>query len=301
MTRTLITGAAGFTGRYVTELLASRHHEVHGIVHEPPDRPIKDIHAVHFGDLADRAKMAAIVDRVRPDHVVHLAAIAFVAHGDVAEMYRTNIVGTRQLLDALADLPTAPSSIVLASSANVYGNGNGQGGVLDEDRPLAPANDYGVTKLAMEYVARLYRDRLPLIVVRPFNYSGRDQSSDFLIAKIVDHARRRAPLIELGNLDVARDFSDVRTVAEVYARLLDCPAAIGNTYNVSSGRSVSLREVIDRVQKISGHVMEVRINPAFVRDSEVRSLAGSSARLDAVVGPLDRIPLDQTLRWMLDA
>jgi nucleoside-diphosphate-sugar epimerase len=167
--------------------------------------------------------------------------------------------------------------------------------------PLAPVNDYGVTKVAAEYVAQIYASRLPLIVVRPFNYTGRGQSEHFLIPKIIAHARRRAPVIELGNLDVARDFSDVRSIVDSYARLLGAEDAIGGTFNICSGRGVSLGELLDMVSALTGHRMEVRVNPAFMRSDEVKNLAGSAARLEAVIGKLVDIPLTETLRWMLDS
>ena len=298
MTRTLITGAAGFTGRYLTSLLAGRGHEVHGVVHHAPDDAIADASAVHVADLADHSAISRVVDDVRPEHVVHLAAIAFVGHGDIEEMYRANVVGTRQLLDALTGLAAAPTSVVLASSANVYGNA--REGVLDETMPPAPANDYGVSKVAAEYVGHIYAARLPLITVRPFNYTGRGQADNFLIPKIIAHARQRAPVIELGNLDVARDFSDVRAVVDCYARLLDAPRAIGETFNICSGRAVSLGEILEMVSDISGHRFEVRVNPALVRANEVRCLSGSAAKLEGVIGESPRIPLQETLAWMLE-
>jgi GDP-6-deoxy-D-talose 4-dehydrogenase len=299
MTRTLVTGAAGFTGRYLTSLLAGRDHEVHGLVHHAPDAPIVDSSAMHVADLADHRAVADVVAKVRPDHVVHLAAITFVGHDDIEEMYRANVVGTRHLLEALSRLDATPTSVLLASSANIYGNA--RGGVLDETMRPAPANDYGVSKVAAEYVAQLYASKLPLTIVRPFNYTGRHQSETFLIPKIVAHARRRAPVIELGNLDVARDFSDVRSVVEAYARLLETPQAAGETFNICSGRAVSLREIIDMVSAISGHQFDVRTNPALVRANEVRILLGSANKLESVIGDLRRIPLEETLQWMLDA
>ena len=235
---------------------------------------------------------------VQPDHVVHLAAIAFVAHGDVGEMYRTNILGTRELLAALARLPSVPRSTLLVSSANIYGNARKE--VIDESTAAAPINDYGVTKVATELLAKLYADRLALITVRPFNYVGRGQSTNFVIPKIIAHVRGGAQEIELGNLDVARDFSDVRTVVRVYARLLETPAAIGTTVNVCSGQSTSLGEVLDMVRRLSGHDFKVRVNPALVRADEVKKLCGTAARLEAMIGPLGMPPLEETLRWMLE-
>lgn len=298
MTRTLVTGAAGFTGRYVVGALADLGHEVHGIVHGP-DGPVPGVTQLHEADIADLPALARVVESVQPDHVVHLAAIAFVAHDDVEQIYRTNVVGTRQLLEALSRASRCPSSVLLASSANIYGNA--RGGQLAETVPAAPANDYAVSKVAAEHIARIYSSRLPIVVTRPFNYTGVGQSQSFLLPKIVAHARSRAPVIELGNLDVARDFSDVRTVVDAYMRLLSTPAAVGQTFNVCSGRAVSLREVVDLVSSLCGHSFEIRVNPAFVRDNEVSTLWGSPAKLETVVGPVKKVPIEETLRWMLES
>lgn len=299
MTRTLITGAHGFTGRYLAQLLTAQGHHVSGLLREPVDGPVPGVADTHVCDLANGDGLRRILAQVRPDHVVHLAAIAFVAHGDVEEMYRTNILGMRNLLSALEAMERKPRSVLVASSANIYGNG--REGVLDESMAPAPANDYGVTKAAGEYLCAIAAARLPIILTRPFNYTGVGQSASFLIPKIVDHVRRRAPEIELGNLDVARDFSDVRMLVDAYARLLDAPGAIGGTFNVCSGQAVTLNAVLDSVRRISGHDFAVRVNPAFVRADEVRTLCGSAARIESVIGPLARRPLDDTLGWMLTA
>ncbi|NWK95293.1 GDP-mannose 4,6 dehydratase [Sphingobium lactosutens] len=299
MSTTLITGAAGFTGRYLARRLAEQGHRLCGLFREPPQDRIEGMAESHVCDLADGPGLRAVLDAVQPDHVVHLAAIAFVAHGDIGEMYRTNVIGTRTLLGALEMMDRKPRSVLVASSANIYGNG--RDGMLDESMPPAPANDYGVTKVAGELISGLATARLPIIVTRPFNYTGVGQSKSFLIPKIVDHVRQRAPEIELGNLDVARDFSDVRMVVDTYARLLETPAAIGGTFNVCSGRATSLHAVLDAVRRISGHDFAVRVNPAFVRADEVKSLCGNAARIESVIGPLRHVPLDDTLTWMLTA
>lgn len=297
-----MTGAAGFTGRYLAKALNEAGYEVHGLVHRSPALPIEGLVSVHEVDLSDAVHLQALVHEVRPHKVAHLAAIAFVAHGDVDAIYRTNVVGSHHLLDALVsakDKGIAPlDAVLLASSANVYGNSTE--GVVTEETLPAPANSYAVSKLAMEYVAHLYSARLPLVLSRPFNYTGVGQSDNFLIPKIVNHIRRRASSIELGNLHVARDFSDVRMVVEYYRRLLEMPAAVGQTLNVCSGSAYTLNEVLTMAQEIAGHSLDVRVNPAFVRANEVKQLMGSRARLDAVVGPVPQISLSDTLRWMLD-
>jgi nucleoside-diphosphate-sugar epimerase len=298
VTRVLITGVTGFTGRYLAPTLAQAGYEVHGTAHGDSDLHIPGVHRLHSADVADAGAIAQLVSDLAPAKVVHLAAISFVGHSDVAEMYRTNILGTRNLLDSLANCAAPPEAVLIASSANIYGNA--RQGVLDESVPPSPVNDYAVTKAASELVSALYVSRLPLIVVRPFNYTGRGQSADFLIPKIVSHVRDGASEIRLGNVDVERDFSDVRDLVAAYARLLETPAAIGETFNFCSGTATSLRRLVDLVADISGKQISIRSDPALMRRSEVKSLCGSPARLEQAIGRLPRTPIEETLRWMLE-
>lgn len=279
--RVLITGLDGFTGQYVQRELLAHGHVVEGLA----------------CNLMDAAAVAAEIKSKQPEVVIHLAAIAFVGHGSANDFYQVNVIGTRNLLEALALHAKELDAVLLASSANIYGNS--AGGVLAEDTPANPANDYAVSKLAMEYMAKLWVDKLPLFIVRPFNYTGVGQTEDFLLPKIVAHFRRQAPVLELGNLDVWRDFSDIRTVAQVYRRLLEVKP-VGQVINVCSGKTHSLREVLAMAEKISGHNLEVRVNPAFVRANEVKSLCGDATRLQSLIGELSAPPLEETLRWMLE-
>jgi GDP-6-deoxy-D-talose 4-dehydrogenase len=291
--RVLVTGIRGFTGQYVAAELEAAGWEVWGLgSHEEPGDA-----RYRRADLMDAGALGRVIGEVMPDAVVHLAAIAFVAHGDAEAFYRVNLMGTRNLLAALAASGRRLGCVLLASSANVYGNGTE--GMLTEATPPNPANDYAVSKLAMEYMAKLWFDKLPIVLARPFNYTGVGQSENFLLPKIVAHFRRRAELIELGNLDVWRDFSDVRAVARAYHRLLEL-RPVGETFNVCSGRAHSLREVLAKAEAITGHSMRVEVNPAFVRANEVKTLCGDSSRLRALIGHWDNPPLDETLRWMLE-
>jgi len=292
--RALITGINGFTGRYLATELQAAGYRVFGISREP-DSSAPDRYTV---DLCNRAELAAVVTEVRPAVVAHLAAISFVAHDDAEAIYRVNILGTRHLLDALAALSAPPDAVLLASSANIYGNAPVE--VIDELVPQAPANDYAVSKLAMEYLARLWMDRLPIVITRPFNYTGVGQAPQFLLPKIVSHFRARSPEIALGNIDVARDFSDVRAVAAAYRRLLDA-APPGEVFNVCSGTAHTLTDVLRIMADIAGYEINVTVNPAFVRANEVKRLVGSNHKLADCIGPLPDISLKATLGWMYGA
>lgn len=292
--RILVTGLNGFTGMHLGEVLRQSGYEVHGTIRA--DETSDETH--HVADLLDVDGLRRVVAKVAPRHVVHLAAVAFVAHDDVDALYRTNIVGTRNLLRALVEsngVAAGLGTVLLASSANIYGNALAD--PIREEEPPRPANDYAVSKLAMEQMAALWITQLPITIVRPFNYTGAGQSNQFLIPKIVDAFARKAPELELGNLDVHRDFTDVRDVIEAYRALLEMSPR--GTFNICSEQVFSLREVLGLVSELSGHSINVSVNPTFVRANEVKSLRGSSDRLRALLNNWQPRPLRETLAWML--
>ncbi|MBU9291052.1 epimerase [Burkholderia multivorans] len=299
--RAFVTGLTGFTGRYIAQRLEDAGYEVWGTVApgaSHADDPALARCTLLSVDLLDADAVRAAAADARPDAVVHLAARAHVANDEPSQTYAVNIMGTRNLLAALAGLDRRPSAVLLASSANIYGNA--MAGVLDESTPPAPANDYAVSKLAMEYAAKLWTDRLPIVIARPFNYTGVGQSEAYLLPKLVAHYARNAPRISLGNLDVSRDFSDVRDVTAAYLRLLEAAPA-GETFNVCSERAYSLKEVLAMLSRIAGYVIDVTVDPRFVRHNEVKHLSGSRDKLRRAIGELPLTPLDETLRWMYDA
>jgi len=295
--RVLVTGVTGFAGKYLVPRLLETGYEVVGLVRQGNDEHVPPgVEDVRVADLRDAESVREAVVGLSPTHVVHLAAISFVAHEDPAEIYLSNVVGTRNLLAALRDIDRQLAAVLLASSANIYGNTDK--GVIAETEPFNPANDYAISKVAMELVAKTFNS-LPTIICRPFNYTGVGQSPKFLVPKIVEHFRLRAPKIELGNIDVMRDFSDVRDVVEYMCRLLESPSAIGNTFNICSGIPYSARDVLDRCAAITGHHLEVEVNPSFVRQNEVKTLVGDPSRLHAEVGIVGERDFTSSLRWML--
>ncbi len=290
--RALITGINGFTGLYMAAELSAAGYQVFGL------GPIASDEKNYFQvDLTDLTALSAVVSHVQPHVVIHLAAVAFVGHGDAKAFYDVNIVGSRNLLEALSHSGVTPDAVLLASSANVYGNS--REGRLDELTPLNPANDYAVSKVAMEYMARLWLDKLPVILTRPFNYTGVGQGASFLLPKIVKHFKEKASVLELGNLDVWRDFTDVRALVKAYLRLIQS-GAVGQTVNVCSGQMHSLREVVAMCTAITGHQLKITVNPAFVRANEVITLCGDAGRLRSIIGEWSTPPLEDTLRWMLE-
>lgn len=291
--RALITGINGFTGQYLAAELSSYGYDVVGLGSTGISTEVYK--AVN---LLDREVVFDAVNSLQAEIVFHLAGVAFVGDANPNSFYQVNVQGTRNLLEALESLKKKPIAVLLASSANVYGNTVGE--KLSESTFLNPANDYAVSKLAMEYMAKLWMSKLPVIIARPFNYTGVGQSEKFLIPKIVTHFKQCSAVIELGNLDVWRDFSDVRAVVNIYRRLVEAKA-FGMVVNVCSGKSWSLREILGMCKKITGHDMEVSINRTFVRENEIRMLCGDTDFLQKVVGSCGKNDLYKTLEWMLKA
>ncbi|BBR59513.1 MULTISPECIES: GDP-mannose 4,6-dehydratase [Enterobacteriaceae] len=290
--RALVTGINGFTGRYVAAELSAAGYRVFGLGTASDSQP--DCYQV---DLMDASNLKKIVNQIQPNVVVHLAAIAYVGHGDADAFYNVNLLGTRNLLQALSECTSTIDSILLASSANVYGNSTT--GQLPETTVANPANDYAVSKLAMEYMAKLWIDKLPIFITRPFNYTGVGQAENFLLPKIVKHFKEKAATIELGNIDVWRDFTDVRALSSAYVKLLEIkPHA--EVINICSGRTYSLRKTIELCEKITGHHINVQVNPNFVRANEVKTLSGDTTKLKSFIPDWNVPPLEETLRWMLE-
>ena len=278
--RLLLTGAEGFTGTHlgVTATLAG--YQVF---------PLRT-------QLGDRTRLHEQIQQISPTHVVHLAAISHVTHDDLLAYYQTNLLGSLDLLEALTHLAIPPQKVILASSANVYGNVL-QSPIVETQLP-APVNHYAMSKVAMELLARNFDSRLPIITTRPFNYTGRGQNSHFVIPKIIDHFLRKASMIELGNLDVHREYNDVRDICSIYLALLERGQA-GQTYNLASGRTHSLRQVITLLESVTGHSMAVQVNPQLVRSNEIITLSGSSVHLEKAIGKITWRSLESTLNWMM--
>lgn len=282
--RLLLTGASGFTGKHFSTIAVAAGYEVCPLT----------------ADLTDAKAVQHQVDMIAPDAVVHLGAISFVGHADDSAFYAVNTVGTCNLLRALTKLNRPLQRVLLASSANIYGNCTQS--PISESQPPAPVNHYAMSKLAMEHMAATFFASLPIVIARPFNYTGVGQASNFLIPKLVKHFAERALVIELGNLHVEREFNDVRIVCESYLKLLEKGEA-GCVYNVCRGVTYTLQDVIDMLIDMTGHNLDVCVNPAFVRANEVHTLSGNPKLLNGIYELGDeQIPafdLRDTLSWML--
>ncbi|MBJ7437648.1 MAG: GDP-mannose 4,6-dehydratase [Sphingopyxis sp.] len=279
--RIAVTGLDGFTGRYVEAIL-------------------KDMgvdHVALAADLTDSKAVDQAVAETEFDRLIHLAAIAFAGGNDWRAFYEVNQLGTVTLLEAVARHRKG-ARCILASSAQVYGLG--AEGLVNETHICNPVGHYAISKYAMELAAPLFSSALEIVIARPFNYTGVGQEARYLVPKIVDHFRRRAPEIELGNLFVRRDFGDVRSVAEFY-----CMLALADTppphVNVGTGALHSIQDIVDVLTSMTGHGPQLRTNPAFIRANDVPTLGADIGLAKRVLTGWAPRPIEDTLGWMLRA
>ena len=309
--RILITGVTGFAGPYLAEHIrcVEPSAELFGLVWGELESEVKQLLRPHVqlipGDLTDPASVSEATKKARPDVVFHLAAASSVVDSwsEASTTFEVNALGTVNLFEAIRSLGIAPTTVV-ASSADVYGRaGNGP---LTEDLPLEPVSPYGVSKAALELVAYQYyvSANIPTVRLRLFNHTGPRQPDRFvassLTKQIVEIERRlRPPELSVGNLDVQRDFNDVRDIARAYwsAATLANP---GTVYNVCSGTAVSIRELIDMLLTLIGASVEPVVDSTRVRDTDIPTLVGDRTRFTHDTGWQPEIPLRQTLADLLE-
>ncbi len=278
MKKILITGAQGFTGRYLAALLKQAGHEVVALQ----------------ADIRDLDVLVDEVKTINPTHIVHLAGISFTLDGKDINIYKVHLIGSENLLKACMEIKPRLEKLILVSTSHVYGFGNGSE-PLAESFPAAPRTHYAISKYGMECIAENYRDVLPIIISRPFNYTGAGQAGRFLIPKLVDHFKERRPEITLGNIDVARDFSDVRWVAQAYRALLQ--SDFEGIVNLCSGRAISIRYILEYLRKRTGHEIELKQTTDLIR-RECMVQVGNRQKLDELVS-IAPYPFETTLDWML--
>jgi GDP-4-dehydro-6-deoxy-D-mannose reductase len=307
--RVLITGIDGFVGRHLTALLVSRGHEVHGTVHRAANEMLPGGLAperLQVVDVTDPASVTKAVGSVEPDWLFHLAGVTFVpaSLADPALAVRTNVLGSLNLFAAVrARRPVC--RVLFVGSADAYGLVEDSDLPIRETRRFLPLSPYGASKAAADLIAHQWARAYDLDIVRmrPFNHTGRWQKAEFVCP---DFARqlvaieggRRTPRIEVGNIDVVRDFSDVRDIVAAYVAALEQCAA-GEVYNVCSGVGVSVRDVLGMLIELSGLDVEVAVAKERVRRADVPRVVGCADKLRATTGWRPVHELRETLAEVL--
>ena len=310
--RVLITGVSGFVGPHLVERLADGDTgvEMYGLqrwrspaAELPPPPVLRMIE----GDLLDQASLLRALEASRPDAVFHLAASSSVASswGTPSEVMQVNVLGTLNLLEGARQLGL-DAPIVMACSAEAYGRLEPAELPIREEQPFRPVSPYGVSKAAVDLLGFQYFQafRLRTIRLRFFNHFGPGQPSRFVVASLARQiaeieADLRPPRLSVGNLEVRRDFVDVRDAAHAYA-LAASRGAAGEVYNVASGEARSIRDVLDRLLALTDATIEVSFDPSRLRPAELEALEGNAERFRRATGWEPRIPFEQTLADTLD-
>jgi GDP-4-dehydro-6-deoxy-D-mannose reductase len=307
----LVTGAGGFVGGHLVRYLASEQPgvEVFGILlpHGSVSWGSGAGMTILEADLNDPAAAAGVVEAVHPDRVVHLAGQSSVHQSwlDPGGTLRTNVMGVVHVLDAARRLSLRPDVLVVGS-AEEYGSVRPDEIPISEDAPLRPASPYAVSKVAQGALARLYGPAggMRVVLTRTFHHTGPGRGEAFAessfarqIAEI--EAGLRPPVLKVGNLEAVRDFADVRDVVRAYWLLLE-RGQPGAAYNVCTGQGRRIRELLDLLLASSRAHVEVRVDPERLRPSDVPVQVGDPARLRAATGWEPGVPLEQTLRDLLD-
>jgi len=288
--RMLLTGSTGFVGSYLCKSFPNS----------------TSLDANGYVDIRNRDKVFQIISTVRPDRVIHLAAQSFVpdSFNNPSKTFEINFMGTLNLLQALKSVDFSGRFLYIGSS-DVYGMVNSDKLPVTESFPLLPRNPYAVSKVAAEALCYQWSqtENFEIILARPFNHIGPGQNPQFVVAdftkQVVEIATgRRKPRIEVGDIEITRDFTDVKDVVEAYKVLLEY-GKNGEVYNVCSGKERLIRSILEKLLELMDVEAEIVVVPERFRRSEQRRMCGSFHKIHSELGWIAQIPFETTLREVL--
>lgn len=304
---TLVTGAAGFVGGHLLDVLARDEPDARIVAWSRPGRspaPSRGQTAITWDavDILDRDHVRVAIGRLRPTAVYHCAGAAHVgrAWDNIEATFAVNVQGTHHILDALAR-EHIQSRVLIPSSALVYTSAERP---LTENDPVVPSSPYGVSKLAQEMLAGHAGQDVIVTVARAFNHFGPRQDPFFAASgfarRIADIERGRwEPTISVGNLDARRDLTDVRDTVRAY-RLMVQRATHGDLFNVCSGTALSIRELLDKLISRARVPVSIAVDPARYRPNDSPLIVGDPTRIRERLGWTPVIPIDQTVDDLLN-
>jgi len=307
--RVLIVGIAGFAGRYLARELEALGHEVWGTVRSaPPAAPRFERWPTVRCDVTDPTTIGEALERVEPDGIVLLAGLSFApeANRDPAAAYRVHALGTAHLLGEVARC-NSKIRVVVVTSGQIYGAAAENEMPLGEASALHPTSAYATSKAAADAIAAAWSTSYggSIVRVRPFNHTGPGQRPEFVCPDFARQVARVArgvsePVIEVGNIDVVRDFSDIRDIVRGYAAAL-VHGRSGEVYNLCSGVGTSVRDVLTSLCDLAQIRPEIRVNVDRQRKAESRVFLGSPRKAEVELGWRPEIPLRKTLADLLEA
>ena len=302
---TLITGAAGFVGSHLIDLLEKDSAPIVALLRPGTEPLVSGTRVVwHSVELHDRGAVTAAIEAVAPSEIYHLAGVPHVGDSwaHVHETFAGNVLGTHHLFSALRRARLKPR-VLITSSATVYQPLNR---AITESDAIRPNSPYGTSKLAQEMVGiRAWEDDgIPALVARSFNHVGPRQAPSFVASSIAKQiaeieAGKKPPVLSMGNLESERDMMDVRDTVRAYYAIV-CSGQTRRPYNVCSGQAHTMRRLLDILLSLARVRVRVEIDPARLRPSDNAVILGSHARLTADTGWTPVIPIEQTLADLLE-
>lgn len=307
----LITGLFGFAGSYLARLLLTQKDvKVAGTYHSQKSKDLSDIASnleLYQLDLMDYEKVVEVLGKSKPDEIYHLAALASAAQSfeKPSLVITNNITSQLNLFEAVRVNKLNPK-IMIISSAEVYGIVDPSDLPVDEDTVLKPASPYAVSKIAQDYMGLQYHIsyNLNIIRARPFNHIGPGQTDQFATSsfakKIAEIEKgKREPILTVGNLEAKRDFTDVKDMVKAYVLLMEKGKA-GEVYNIGSGKSYKMSEVLNVLLSFSNAKIKVEVDPALLRPSDNPELLCDNSKIKDLTGWTPQIPIEKTLKEILD-
>ncbi|HTX17204.1 MAG TPA: GDP-mannose 4,6-dehydratase [Bacteroidota bacterium] len=312
--KVLITGIGGFAGSHLVDLIrGTTSHEVFGILRDGEKRDNIAVHEPSLGlyecDIADFQPVFKVMKEVKPDIVFHLAGQPFVPSSfeHTADTFKVNVIGSINILESVKAAEISPR-IVVVTSGEVYGETEGLPAVHTEQSVPRPVNPYAASKTSIDYIAQTYKtfEGMDIVIARPFNHTGPRQRPSFICPSLARQiaqirAHKAEPVLRLGNVKPRRDFTDVRDVARAYLLLGTIPNKEHFIYNVCSGHVYSIEQIIGLFERISGLKFRIEVDSRRLRGYDIQLLAGDNSLLRTMCGWVPQIPLEQTLREMLEA
>ncbi len=312
MKETLVTGATGFVGGYlVQELLKDGNYSVHGTYRSEESKassPVGNMINLHKADLLQPADVEKVLEATRPEFIFHLAAQAAIAESfrDPAGTLHNNIDGLLVLFESLLKLQMLNTKVLVVLSADVYGYVRPEELPIKEDTLFRPGNPYAVSKAACDLLAFQYwrAKKLPIIRVRPFTHIGPGQKTGFVTSDFAKQVAeiekgKQEPTISVGNLDARRDFTDVRDMVRAYVLLME-RGIPGEVYNVGSGLSHRIEEVLKYFLDHSTKRIEAITDPAKLRPSDIPDFVADSSKVQTLTNWRPEIPFEQSLHDILE-
>ena len=312
----LITGVTGFVGSHLAEFLLARDDvEVFGIERWRSKteniEDFKDKIILHECDMRDASSVRKVIEQVRPDRIFHLAAQSFVpvSWQAPAETLTTNIIGQLNIFEAVRAMKEADGYnpfIQIAGSSEEYGMVYENETPIKETNPLRPLSPYGVSKVGQDLLGYQYymSYELNIVVTRGFNHTGPRRGevfvcSDFARQIALIEKGKKEPVINVGNLEARRDFTDVRDMVRGYWMALE-KGEPGKSYNICSGKDYSMQEVLDILLSLTDKTIEIKQDPKRMRPSDVPILLGDNTKFCRQTGWQPEIPFEQTVEDLLN-